>query len=62
MLFPSLEFPQMIARQLLAPFCGPHVTVVEDRGTAGESPVPTIATGVRVVLIWSGRSRVFRRY
>ncbi len=55
MLFPYLEFPQMIARQLLAPFFGPHVTVMEDGGTAGESPARTITTGIRVVLIWSGR-------
>jgi hypothetical protein len=45
----------MIATQLLTPFFGPHVTVMEDGETAGESPARTITTGVRVVLIWLGR-------
>lgn len=62
MLFPSLEFPQMIATQLLTTFFGPHVTVVEDGGNEHESPDRTTNTGVRVVLIWSGQQRVCDRY
>ncbi len=49
MAFPRLEFPNMIATQLLTAVLLPFVTVVKDRQSALEDPVATIVTAVKLV-------------
>ena len=49
MAFPRLEFPNMIATQLLTAILLPFVTVVKDRQSASEDPVAIIVTDIRLV-------------